>query len=97
MCTVARNRYYRPQAAVGGLFWRYPSVASADAQEGRVCSQPTANTEVVLEFIRSHPEMSLRELGAGLKELGIGRGKTWISEQRMAFRGTGTERTEAPE
>jgi Bifunctional DNA primase/polymerase, N-terminal/AAA domain/Primase C terminal 1 (PriCT-1) len=57
------------------------SVTNKDGQ------QPAA-----LEFIRQHPEMTLRQVADGLAAMGIKRGKDWISKQRKAVLSTAADK-----
>ena len=45
--------------------------------------------ETALQFMRDHPEMSLRKVVAELKALGIKRGMTWVRQKRAEIGGTG--------
>jgi Bifunctional DNA primase/polymerase, N-terminal/AAA domain/Primase C terminal 1 (PriCT-1) len=49
---------------------------------------------IAVEFIRSHPELSLREMEQGMASLGIARKKDWISRKRKAL--LSTDATDKP-
>jgi len=51
--------------------------------------------EEALQFMRDHPELSIRKMAKALKTAGITRGETWVREKRAEINGTGV-RCSAP-
>ena len=49
-----------------------------------------------IEFLKTNPNLSVRDAVDRLREMGIKRGKTWVSEQRYELRKARGEVGECP-
>src|ERR1700733_14407802 len=78
-CEVNRYMLVQVLPLPGGVRAFYRLVSSAyDKKPGERNQLRDGNHEKAVEYVKAHPEMSLRLVSQGLAEMGITRGRQWV-------------------